>query len=136
MGKPLNILIIEDSEKDTALLLRELTRSGYDPTYECVCTAADLLPALQNKNWDIIVSDFVMPQFDGLEALKMVKEKGIDSPFIIMSGKISDETAVQAMKAGASDYIMKDHLSRLGPAIEREIKEAAARREREKHRRH
>ncbi len=132
MGKPLNILIIEDSEKDTALLRRELTRSGYDPTYECVCTAADLLPALQNKNWDIIVSDFVMPQFDGLEALKMVKEKGIDSPFIIMSGKISDETAVQAMKAGASDYIMKDHLSRLGPAIEREIKEAAARREREK----
>ena len=132
MGKPLNILIIEDSEKDTALLLRELTRSGYDPTYECVCTASDLLPALQNKNWDIIVSDFVMPQFDGLEALKIVKEKGIDSPFIIMSGKISDETAVKAMKAGASDYIMKDHLSRLGPAIEREIKEAATRHEREK----
>ena len=132
MGKPLNILIIEDSEKDTSLLLRELIRSGYDPTYECVCTASDLLPALQNKNWDIIVSDFVMPQFDGLEALKMVKEKGIDSPFIIISGKISDETAVQAMKAGASDYIMKDHLSRLGPAIEREIKEAATRRERER----
>jgi signal transduction histidine kinase len=107
--------------------LRELKRSGYDPTYERVYAAADLISALEKQSWDIIIADFVMPQFSGLEALKMIRSKELDVPVIIMSGKISDETAVTAMKAGASDYIMKDNLIRLGPAIERELYETSMR---------
>jgi len=127
MAKPLRVLIIEDSENDALLLLRELKRSGYDPTYERVYAAADLISALEKQSWDIIIADFVMPQFSGLEALKMIRSKELDVPVIIMSGKISDETAVTAMKAGASDYIMKDNLIRLGPAIERELYETSMR---------
>jgi signal transduction histidine kinase len=132
MNKPLSVLIIEDSENDELLLLRELKRSGYSPEAERVYTAADLETALQKKAWEVIISDFVMPKFSGLEALKMIKARGIDTPIIITSGKISDETAVMAMKAGAADYIMKDNLTRLGPAIERELREAAVRKESEK----
>jgi two-component system sensor histidine kinase EvgS len=132
MAKPLQVLMVEDSENDALLLLRELKRSGYAPAYERVFTAASLNAALAKQSWDIIISDFVMPQFSGLEALKMIRGKGFDVPIIIMSGKISDETAVMAMKAGASDYIMKDNLARLGPAIERELYESALRVESEK----
>jgi two-component system sensor histidine kinase EvgS len=132
MVKPLQLLLVEDSENDELLLLRELKRSGYDIACERVYTAPDLKAALARQEWDIIISDFVMPQFSGLEALKIVKEKGVNIPVIIMSGKISDETAVLAMKAGASDYIMKDNLTRLGPSIEREIHETAMRVENEK----
>jgi signal transduction histidine kinase len=132
MAKPLRVLIIEDSENDALMLLRELRRSGYVPTYERVYCAADMIAALEKQQWDIIISDFIMPQFSGLEALKLVKEKNIDAPFIILSGKISDETAIIAMKAGAADYIMKDNLARLSPAIERELQETSVRREREK----
>ena len=132
MAKPLQVLIVEDSGNDAFLLLRELKRSGYAPTYERVYTAASLNTALEKQPWDIIISDFVMPQFSGLEALKMIRGRGLDVPIIIMSGKISDETAVMAMKAGASDYIMKDNLTRLGPAIERELYETAMRIESEK----
>jgi signal transduction histidine kinase len=87
---------------------------------------------LEKQSWDVIISDFVMPQFSGLEALKLIQGKGLDIPFIITSGKISDDTAVMSMKAGAADYIMKDNLTRLGPAIERELQETSVRREREK----
>ena len=132
MGKPLRILIVEDSENDARLLLRELKRVGYEPVYECVYTANDMNTSLEKLNWDVIISDFVMPQFSGLEALKLVQEKGLDIPFIITSGKISDDTAVISMKAGAADYIMKDNLARLGPAIDRELQEKMVRREREK----
>jgi signal transduction histidine kinase len=131
MGKPLNVLIVEDSENDALLLLRELKRSGYEPAYERVCTADGLNTALEKLPWDIIISDFVMPQFGGLEALKLIKRKGLDIPFIITSGKISDDTAVMSMKAGAADYIMKDNLTRLGPAIERELQETSIRKENE-----
>jgi K+-sensing histidine kinase KdpD len=132
MSKPLHVLIIEDSENDAILLMRELRRSGYTPIYQRVDNANDLRVSLSKEQWDVIISDFVMPQFSGLEALRLVREKGLDIPFIVTSGKISDDTAVAAMKAGASDYIMKDNLTRLGPAIEREIQEAIVRREREK----
>ena len=131
MGKPLRVLIVEDSENDALLLLRELRRSGYDPIYERVYTPGGLNTALEKKAWEIIISDFVMPQFSGLEALKLSKSKGLDIPFIITSGKISDDTAVLSMKAGAADYIMKDNLTRLGPAIERELQETAIRRDSE-----
>ena len=132
MGKPLRVLIIEDSENDALLLLRELRHSGYDPIYERIYTADGLTAALEKGFWEVIISDFVMPQFSGLEALKLSKSKGLDIPFIITSGKISDDTAVLSMKAGAADYINKDNLTRLGPAIERELQETAIRRESEK----
>ncbi len=132
MGKPLRVLIIEDSENDALLLLRELRHVGYIPSYERVYTASDLTSALEKQSWDVIISDFIMPQFTGLEALKILKEKRLDVPFIITSGKISDDTAVLSMKAGAADYIMKDNLTRLGPAIERELNETSIRRESEK----
>lgn len=132
MDKPLHVLIVEDSENDALLLLRELRRSGYAPTYERVYTADDLSSALEKQPWDIIISDFVMPQFSGLEALRLVRAKGIDIPFIVISGKISDDTAVMSMKAGAADYIMKDNLARLIPAIERELQEISVKREHEK----
>jgi len=132
MAKPLHVLIVEDSENDALLLIRELKRSGYEPVYERVYTAKGLSDALEKQTWEIIISDFVMPQFSGLEALKLTKLKNLDIPFIITSGKISDDTAVLSMKAGAADYIMKDNLTRLGPAIERELQETAVRRESEK----
>jgi len=132
MGKPLRVLIVEDSENDALLLLRELKRAGYEPVHERVYTALDMNTALEKQYWDVIISDFVMPQFSGLEALKLVQGKALDIPFIITSGKISDDTAVISMKAGAADYIMKDNLTRLGPAIERELQEKLVRGEREK----
>jgi signal transduction histidine kinase len=132
MGKPLCVLIVEDSENDALLLLRELKRAGYEPVHERVYTALDMNTALEKQYWDVIISDFVMPQFSGLEALKLVQGKRLDIPFIITSGKISDDTAVISMKAGAADYIMKDNLTRLGPAIERELQEKLVRGEREK----
>ena len=132
MDKPLHVLIVEDSENDALLLLRELKRAGYKPVHERVYTALDMNIALEKQYWDVIISDFIMPQFGGLEALKLVQEKELDIPFIITSGKISDDTAVISMKAGAADYIMKDNLKRLGPAIERELQEKLVRGEREK----
>ena len=132
MGKPLRVLIVEDSENDALLLLRELKRAGYEPVHERVYTALDMNTALEKQYWDVIISDFVMPQFSGLEALKLVQGKRLDIPFIITSGKISDDTAMISMKAGAADYIMKDNLTRLGPAIERELQEKLVRGEREK----
>ncbi len=132
MSKLLKVLIVEDSENDALLLLRELRHSGYEPLSERVYTSDKLNTALEKQSWDIIISDFVMPQFSGLEALKLIKNKGLDIPFIITSGKISDDTAVMSMKAGAADYISKDNLTRLGPAIERELQETLVRRESEK----
>ena len=128
MSIPLRALIIEDSEDDADLLLRELRRGGYDVTYERVETAAAMQQALSRKAWDIVLSDYRMPQFTGLAALELVKGSRIDVPFIIVSGTIGEDVAVAAMKAGAHDYLMKGELARLGPAIARELREAADRR--------
>ncbi len=124
---PLKILLIEDSEDDAFLLLRELKLRGYDPVHLRVETSADMQTAIKEERWDIIISDFVMPRFSGLSALALLKQSSIDIPFIIVSGKMGEETAVEAMKAGAHDYILKDNLSRLVPAIERELREAEMR---------
>jgi len=132
MARPLRVLIVEDSEADALLLLRELRRGGYAAAYERVETAAGLGAALEKQEWDIIISDFVMPQFGGLEALRLAAGKGLDLPFIVVSGKIGEDTAVAAMRAGAADYIMKDNLRRLCPVVERELQEATVRRERRK----
>ena len=126
----LNILIVEDSEADTKMLLYELKRGGYDPVHRRVESAAEMRAALDMQNWDVIISDYSMPDFDGLSALHILMENQIDIPFIIVSGSVGEDTAVQAMKTGAHDYLMKDNLSRLVPAIERELREAENRRDR------
>ena len=129
MSKSLRVLIIEDSEDDTLLLLRELSRGGYGPVYERVETPEAMKAALATQEWDIIISDYVLPKFGGLAALDVLRESGKDLPFIIVSGNIGEDIAVGAMKAGAHDYIIKGNLKRLIPAIERELREAEVRRD-------
>jgi putative two-component system response regulator len=127
MNKPLRVLIVDDSEDDTLLLVRKLKRDGFNPTFERVDTPEAMEDALSKNTWDIILSDYNMPRFDAFAALAILKKSGIDIPFIIVSGAIGEETAVAAMKAGAHDYIMKDNLARLVAAIERELGEAQIR---------
>lgn len=127
MNKPLRVLIVEDSEDDVQLLLRTLRQGGYDPICERVDTPEAMKLALENQSWQVILSDYLMPCFDAPSALKILKEKALDIPFIIVSGAIGEETAVTAMKAGAHDYIMKYNLTRLIPVIERELREAEGR---------
>lgn len=122
---------MEDSEDDVLLLLRELRRGGYRPAHERVETPEDMEAALEERVWDLVVSDHSMPHFNSAAALELLREKGFpDLPFIIVSGRIGEDVAVEAMKAGAQDYIMKDNLARLTSAIERELREAEGRRER------
>lgn len=130
MADQIRMLILEDSEDDAALLLRELKRSGMDLYHERLDTAEAFRQALLRGGWHFILSDYRMPGFNALEALAMLKESGEDLPFIIVSGKIGEDLAVAAMKAGAGDYVMKDNLSRLVPAIQRELREADERRRR------
>ena len=132
MSKPLRLLIVEDSEADTLLLLHELRRGDYDPTFERVDTPAAMSAALDRQSWDVVVADFSMPQFNALAALDLVKQKELDLPFIIVSGTIGEELAVTAMKNGAKDYIMKGNLKRLVPAVDRELRETVGRRERKR----
>ena len=129
---PLRVLIVEDSPDDATLLVRILRKGGYEPSVEVVETEDAMRSALLEKPWDIILSDYKMPNFDGLRALAVLKESDMDIPFIIVSGTIGEEIAVAAMKAGACDYVMKGNLPRLIPAIERELKEAASRKEKKK----
>ncbi len=130
MGNPLRVLIVEDSEADALLLVRELRRGGYDVTFERVDTAEALIDALAHRQWDLVVSDYTMPHLCGTDALKLAREKNLDLPFIFASGTIGEDMAVAAMKQGANDYVFKGNLKRLVPAIEREMKEAELRRER------
>ena len=132
MSNPLRVLVVEDSEDDTLLLQRTLQRGGFDLTVERVDTAADMSAALNEQSWDVIISDYNLPQFSGLAALELVQERQVDLPFIIVSGAIGEEVAVEAMKSGAHDYVMKDNLARLIPVIERELREAEVRRERKR----
>jgi signal transduction histidine kinase len=126
-NKALRALIADDSENDVLVLLHVLRKAGYEPVYERVWTAPAMKAALQRQTWDIVISDYEMPNFGGFEALQLLKESGHDLPFILVSAVISEETAVTAMKAGAHDYIMKRNLARLVPAIERELREAQSR---------
>jgi two-component system cell cycle sensor histidine kinase/response regulator CckA len=128
----LNLLIIEDSEDDALLLLRELRRGGYRPNFLRVETAGELQHALETRTWDVIISDYSMPKFSAITALQTVRGRGLDLPFIIVSGTIGEQTAVDAMRAGANDYLMKGQLARLIPAVERELREAVSRRERQR----
>ncbi len=130
MNKPLRVLLVEDSEDDAVLLSRELQKGGYKSTIERVDTPDAMKKALAEHQWDLIISDYIMPKFSGLDALKLLQKIGLDIPFIIVSGKIGEETAVEVMRAGAHDYIMKNNLKRLVPAVERELAELTVHRER------
>jgi two-component system, cell cycle sensor histidine kinase and response regulator CckA len=121
--KPLRVLLIEDHENDALLLLRELHRLGYDVTSERVQTREDLTAALRGRPWDLIISDFRMPVFSAPEALAVCRGEGIEAPFIIVSGTVSEEEAVESMKAGAHDFVTKGRMARLGPSIERGLRE-------------
>ena len=127
MGKPLRVLMVEDSEDDALLVLRELRAAGYDPTHERVDTAAALEASLDRHPWDLVIGDYSMPHFSGTAALAILRERGLDIPYICVSGTITEELAVAAMKAGANDYVTKGLLKRLLPAIERELSDAQAR---------
>src|SRR6266853_799310 len=130
MGTPLRALLIEDSEDDAALLLRELRRGNYDVQLERVDEASALESAFEKQNWDLIVSDFSMPHFSGTDALKLLRSKGCEKPFIFVSGTIGEETAVAALREGAQDYLMKTNLKRLVPAVQRALQEAEDRKQR------
>jgi two-component system cell cycle sensor histidine kinase/response regulator CckA len=130
MGTPLRVLIIEDSEDDTLLIMHELKRGGYDPKYERVETAGAMNDALNQQEWDIVISDHSMPHFNSFNALDVLKKRGLDLPFFLVSGTIGEEMAVSAMKAGVHDYIMKGNLARLASAVDRELKEVDMRRKR------
>jgi PAS domain S-box-containing protein len=127
MGNPLRVLMIEDSEDDALLVARELRRAGYDLTYERVDTADALKAALDRHQWDVMLGDYSMPQFSGTAALAILQERGLETPYICVSGTITEDLAVAAMKMGASDYVTKGHLKRLVPAIDRELRDAKAR---------
>jgi two-component system cell cycle sensor histidine kinase/response regulator CckA len=130
MGTPLRVLFAEDSEDDALLLERELRRAGYDLIWERVDTAAAMQAALDRHSWDLVLGDYNMPHFSGTAALALLCERGLDVPFIFVSGTIGEDMAVAAMKAGAHDYVMKTNLKRLAPAVERELREAEVRRQR------
>ena len=130
MDRPLRVLHIEDVESDAALVLRELQRSCGAVYSERVENAADMRAALEQQSWDVLLSDWSLPNFSGLGALELMKNMGIELPFIIVSGTIGEESAVDAMRAGACDYVLKDKLSRLPPAIERELRESNERKAR------
>jgi two-component system cell cycle sensor histidine kinase/response regulator CckA len=130
METPLSLLIIDDSEDDALLLMRELRRSGYAPTFERVDTAEAMRAALARRTWDVVIADYAMPHFSALPALELLQASGLDLPFIVVSGTIGEEVAVKLMRSGAHDYVMKDNLARLGPAIRRELDEARIRQDR------
>lgn len=120
MSKPVELLLIEDSKEDAFLILRELGRHLPEINHTRIETLADLDKALQ-KEWDIILCDFTLPGFDGLTALHMVRQKGNNTPFILVSGMVEEGIAANMMRLGANDYIMKDNLKRLAPAVLREL---------------
>jgi two-component system, cell cycle sensor histidine kinase and response regulator CckA len=126
----LYVLIVEDSEEDADLIVLELKRGGYDPIYRRVDSASTMAAALEEGCWDIVLSDFSMPDFSLQEALHLVQQKAYEVPVVIVSATIGEEAAVEAIKAGAADYVLKHRLSRLVPAVRRELRESEMRRER------
>ena len=130
----LRVLLVEDSENDAMFLLRELRRGGYQPLWQRVYTPEDMEEALRaadarDEPFQVVISDYYMPRFSAPDALRLLRELGYDVPFIVVSGKIGEDATVETMKAGANDYLTKENMSRLCPAIERELREAEVRRE-------
>ena len=123
----LRVLHVEDSEDDSALIMRELRKGGFEASWERVDTQAAFKNALRTKDWDVIISDYALPRYNGLTALADTREVGKDIPFILVSGTIGEAVAVNAMRAGAQDYVLKDSLGRLPLAVGREVREAELR---------
>jgi two-component system cell cycle sensor histidine kinase/response regulator CckA len=132
MGLPIRVLMIEDSESDAALIVRELERGGFEVTPLRVDSPAAMNTALEGPEWDLVISDYSMPHFSGTDALKLLRSKWCDVPFIFLSGTIGEEIAVAAMRNGAQDYFSKSNMKRLAPAVHRELKESEQRRERKR----
>lgn len=127
MARKLRALLVEDSEDDATMLQMELREGGYDPVCRRVATEHDLKAALRDGEWDIVFSDWSMPELNGLRAYRIVREQGCDLPFLIISGTIDEENAVEALRAGVHDFMVKGKFARLVPAIERELSDAAVR---------
>jgi len=127
MKKAIHILIIEDNESDAALIIRLLRKAETHITCEVIDTAPQLERALGQHSCDFVICDYSLPQFDAIHALKRIKNHNFDIPFIVVSGTVGEETAVELMRAGAQDYIMKDNLARLVPVFHRELAEAKLR---------
>ena len=130
MPTPLRVLFVEDREDDVELLLRKLRRGDYEPEFERVDTDSELRAALQRRSWEVVLSDWHMPHLDAPAAVAIVKEVAPELPVIIVSGTVGEDIAVEAMRKGAQDFVTKDKLPRLLPAIERELREATLRKER------
>jgi PAS domain S-box-containing protein len=130
MGKPLRLLQVEDLESDAALIVRLLKKAGYDIESERVEDATEMRRALASRTWDVIIADYRLPQFDARAALRVLQETRRDIPFIVVSATIGEDVAVEMMRSGAQDYVIKGSLARLAPAVERELREAGARLER------
>jgi PAS domain S-box-containing protein len=128
--KPLRVLMVEDVDGDAVLVARELRRGGFDLDFERVETAQAMRAAVTGRDWDLVIADYALPSFSAPAALRLLQDLGVDLPFIIVSGNIGEEIAVAAMKSGAHDYLLKENLTRLVPAVERELREAHIRRER------
>lgn len=122
----LRVLMVEDSENDALLLIRVLKKGGYHSVYERVETATAMKKALQEMPWDIVLCDYSLPKFNALSAIALLKEANMDIPLIVVTGTVGEETAIECMRRGAKDYIMKSKMARLCPAIARELKEAKA----------
>ncbi|MBU2489145.1 MAG: response regulator [Proteobacteria bacterium] len=129
MDKPLRVLMVEDSQDDVALVVRVLSRNGYDPAFRVVDRAGDMARALSGELWDLVIADFTMPGFPGHQSLAVFKESEVQIPYIALSDRVEVELAVEAIKAGAADYVLKSNLARLIPAVSGEIARAQARRE-------
>ncbi len=127
MGGVIRLLIVDDSERDAAVAVRELRRGGFDTTHHRVDTGVALRAALDAQPWDVVISDFHMPELTGHEALRIVRERSRDVPFIVLSGVIGEELAVELLKAGADDYVLKDRSFRLCLAVDRALRDASER---------
>lgn len=125
----LNLLLVEDNDTDALLVVRQLRKEGFEVEYIQVKTGAEMELALTQGTWDIVISDYSLPGFGGGDALRLFKSKNLDIPFILVSGTVGEEIAVNIMKGGANDYLMKTHLNRLGPAVKRELEETVMKRE-------
>jgi PAS domain S-box-containing protein len=130
MTNPLQVLIVEDTESDAGLILHHLLKAGYAVSSERVETAQAMQAALEKQGWDIVISDYSLPAFSALAALRVLQRSGLDIPFIVVSASVTEETAIELMRRGAADYLMKDRLARLAPLVRRELNIAQVRRER------
>src|SRR4030042_6763613 len=130
MANPLRVLIVDDSENDALLVVHELQPGGYEPTYQRVETREEMNSALEQKTWDVVISNFSMAKFTGLEALKALQEKELDLPFIIVSDTMSEEIALQCLKVGVHAFLKKKNIKLLITAVERALREVTIKRER------